>query len=190
MTGNIYFFLPKWPQGNDNHHEIHVGVYHLNCYKRLTRHRSKYTSFQLNETSCKHTLNLTLSLPEKLKNSILEMPIITQTLNINNFRTTSAKSINQHIIRKLVEYSIKNVPAMFTLTVFEILLSEGRSVLWPAQLGTGSERVKAMIYFNDAFYWYLLFICSLVLRSFEVNILVCCLWYFKNETIQLLVKKS
>ena len=36
-----------------------------------------------------------------------------------------------HTIRKLVEYSLKNVleKAMFTLAVVEILLSEGRSVL-------------------------------------------------------------
>ena len=63
-----------------------------------------------------------------LKNSIFEMPIITQILSINNFRIKSAKSINVHTIRKLVEYSLKNVPAktMFTLTIFEILLSEGR----------------------------------------------------------------
>ena len=52
---------------------------------------------------------LTLSVPEKLKNLIFEMPIITQTLNINNLRTTSAKSINLHTIRKLVEYSLKNI---------------------------------------------------------------------------------
>ena len=38
-----------------------------------------------------------------MKNSIFEMPIITQTLNIKNLRTTSAKSINLHTIRKLVE---------------------------------------------------------------------------------------
>ena len=67
---------------------------------------------------------LTLSVPEKLKNSIFEMPIIAQTLNINNLRTASAKSINLHTIRKLTEYSLKIV-----LTVFEILLSEGRLVL-------------------------------------------------------------
>ena len=74
---------------------------------------------------------LTLSVPEKWKNSIFEMPIITQTLNINNLRTASAKSINLHNIKNLVEYFLKNVhaKAMFTLTVFEILLSEGRSVL-------------------------------------------------------------
>ena len=42
---------------------------------------------------------LTLSVLEKLKNSIFEVPIIAQTLNINNFRTTSANSINLHIIR-------------------------------------------------------------------------------------------
>ena len=51
--------------------------------------------------------NLTLSVPEKLKNSIFEMPKFTQTLNINNLRTTCAKSINLHTIRKLVEYSLK-----------------------------------------------------------------------------------
>ena len=73
---------------------------------------------------------LTLSVPEKLKNSIFQMPIITQALNINNMRTTSAKSINLHTIRKL-EYSLQksSAKAMFTLTAFEILLSEGRSVL-------------------------------------------------------------
>ena len=74
------------------------------------------------------------------------MPIITQTLNINNLRTKSAMSINLHTTRKLVEYSLENVAAkaMFTLTVFEILLSEGRSVLSPTQRGTGSERVNVM----------------------------------------------
>ena len=73
--------------------------------------------------------SLTLSLPEKLKNSIFEIPIITLTLNMNNMRTTSAKSINLHTIRKLVEYSLKNVLAKTIFTVLEILLSEGRSVL-------------------------------------------------------------
>ena len=88
---------------------------------------------------------LTLSIPEKLKNSIFDMPIIPQLLNINNLRITSAKSISLHIIRKLIEYSWKNicVKAILTPTVFEILLSEGRTVLSPAQRGTGSERVKS-----------------------------------------------
>ena len=80
---------------------------------------------------------LTLSVPEKRKNSIFEMPMITQTLNINNLRITSVKSIKMHTIKKLIEYSLKNVivKAMFTLTVFEILLFEGRSVLPPSQRG-------------------------------------------------------
>ena len=67
---------------------------------------------------------LTLSVLEKLKISIFEMLIITQTLNINNLITTSGKSINLHTIRKLVEYYFKNVlaNAMFTISVFEILL--------------------------------------------------------------------
>ena len=45
---------------------------------------------------------LTLSVPEKLRNTIFEIPITLQTLNINNYRTTNAKSINLYIIRKLI----------------------------------------------------------------------------------------
>ena len=44
---------------------------------------------------------------ENLKNSFIQIPIISQTLNINNQRTTSAKSINLCIIRKPIEYSLK-----------------------------------------------------------------------------------
>ena len=85
--------------------------------------------------------SLSLSVPEKMKNSIFEMSIITQILNINNLRTTSAK-IYLHTNRKLVEHYLKNVTtkAMFTLTGLDILLSEGRSALRPAQRGTGSQR--------------------------------------------------
>ena len=84
---------------------------------------------------------LTLSIPEKLKKLIFEMPIIIQTLNIDNLRATNPKSINLNTIRKLAEYSFKNVKAkaMFTLTV---LLRKGRSVLSPAQRDTGNERVN------------------------------------------------
>ena len=59
-------------------------------------------------------------------------------------RTTSAKSINLHNIRKLIEYSLKKfcVKATLTLIVFEKFMYEGSWVLWPAQLGTGSERVN------------------------------------------------
>ena len=48
---------------------------------------------------------LTLSVLEKLKNSIFEILIIPQTLKINNYRTKSVKLINLHIIKKLIEYS-------------------------------------------------------------------------------------
>ena len=84
---------------------------------------------------------VTLSVPQKIKNSIFEMPIILQTLNISNLRTTSAKSINLHTIRKLIEYSLKKraAKAMFTLISFEILLSEVRSLLSSAQRGTRGE---------------------------------------------------
>ena len=87
---------------------------------------------------------LTLSVPEKFKNWIFEMPIIPPTLNINNLRTTSVMSTNLHTIRKLIKYSLKNIPAKaaFTLTVFEILLFEGRTVLSPVQGGAGSKRVN------------------------------------------------
>ena len=74
------------------------------------------------------------------------MPIIPQTLNMNILRTTNAKSISLNAIRKLIEYSFKNllVKAVFTLAVFEILLFVSRTVLSPAQRGTGSERVKVL----------------------------------------------
>ena len=93
---------------------------------------------------------LTLSVPEKLKNSIFVMPINPQTLNINNLRTTNGNSINLHTIRKLVEHSLKmfcqgNVYSY----VFEIWLSEHRWVLSPAQRGTGNERVK----YGFTFFW-------------------------------------
>ena len=59
-------------------------------------------------------------------------------------RIPSAMSINLDIIRKLIEYSLKevHVKAMLTLTVFEILLFKARSVLWPVQRATGTESVK------------------------------------------------
>ena len=91
--------------------------------------------------------HLTLSVPEKLKNSIFEMPIITQTLNMNDLRTTSAKSNNLHTIRKLIEYSLKTVlvKAMFTLTVFEILLSEGQYYHLPSG-PQGAEGLKKIFF--------------------------------------------
>ena len=63
------------------------------------------------------------------------------------------QSINLHTIKNLVEYSLKNVvaKAMFTLTVFEILLSEGRSVLSPAQRSAESKTVNVM---NNLFLYF------------------------------------
>ena len=46
---------------------------------------------------------LTILVLEKLENSIFEMPIFLQTLNINNLKATSAMSINLHTTRKLIE---------------------------------------------------------------------------------------
>ena len=58
-----------------------------------------------------------------------------------------------HTIRKLVEYSLKNDAAkvMFTPSVFEILLSEGRSVLSPAQRSAESKTVNVM---NNLFLYF------------------------------------
>ena len=49
-----------------------------------------------------------------------------------------------HTIKKLIEYSLKNVivKAMFTLTVFEILLFEGRSVFSSTQEVQGAKGLK------------------------------------------------
>ena len=76
--------------------------------------------------------------------SIFEVPVSRQTLNINNLRTTRAKSINLNTIRKIIEYSLKTaiLKTIFILIVFEIFLLEFRSVLSPTQRGTGSESVK------------------------------------------------
>ena len=79
---------------------------------------------------------LILSVREKLKISI---SIIPQTLNISSYRTTSAKSINLDIKYSLTNFLVKG---MFTNTTFEILLFEGRAILWPAQQATGSKRFK------------------------------------------------
>ena len=100
---------------------------------------------------------LTLSVQEKLRNSIFEMPKIKQTLNINNLRTTSAKSVNLHTITKLIEYSLKNVhvKAMLTLTVFEIFLFEVREHYQPPSGISGSEWVKVLVK-NQKNIWILL----------------------------------
>ena len=69
-------------------------------------------------------------------------------------------SINMHVIRKLVKYFLKNrfVNPKFSITVFEILLLEGRSVLSPNQRGAGSERVKFSVEAKKMFdfCWYCL----------------------------------
>lgn len=45
------------------------------------------------------------STEKKMKKSIFEIPKIPETLNINNQRTTKAKSIKLDIIIKLIEYT-------------------------------------------------------------------------------------
>ena len=90
---------------------------------------------------------LTLSVPGKLKKSIFEMPIITQTLHVKNLRATSVKSIILNTNRNLVKYSLKNFleKAIFILIFLETLLSEVRSVLRLSQRGIGSKRVKVSV---------------------------------------------
>ena len=74
-----------------------------------------------------------------------------------------AKSLNQHAIRKLINYSLKKFPvkAMFTLTVFEILPLVGRTVLSPAvkrvQRAKGYSLNKNVNISNLNFLFYLYF---------------------------------
>ena len=90
----------------------HVGIKGIRLYFQsflLNQKKNRKGKSWESSKNCNYVKVFTLSLPEKLKNSIFEMPIITQTLNLNNLRTTSAKSINLHTVRKLVEYSLNNV---------------------------------------------------------------------------------
>ena len=70
--------------------------------------------------------------------------MIPQTLNIDNVRTASANFVNLDTIKKLIKCSSKSI-GMFTLSVFEILLFEGRSVLSADQRGTRNKRVKVSV---------------------------------------------
>ena len=78
-----------------------------------------------------------------MQKSIFEITIVPQTLNINNLRAPSEKSVNVDIIRKLIEYSLENinVKTTFSFTVLKILLFRGRFVLAPALHGAGSKRL-------------------------------------------------
>ena len=84
------------------------------------------------------TFSWTLSVLEKLKNSIFEISIIPQTLNIDNSRTTSSKSINLDIIRKHIEYSFKNV--LYRQCLFLPFLRYCCSVLPPSRTTGLRER--------------------------------------------------
>ena len=91
---------------------------------------------------------LTLSVPEILKNSIFGMLIIAQTLNINNLRTPSTKSINLQSIRKLIEYSLKNLlqrQCLLLLFLRYCCLKVGQYYHLPTQQGTGSKKVKVPV---------------------------------------------
>ena len=87
---------------------------------------------------------LSFSIPKKLKKLIFEISIIQQNLDINNLRNTSSKYVDIKTTRKLIEYYLKSVgiKAMFTITVFEILLLQNRSILLSTQWATASERVN------------------------------------------------
>ena len=77
------------------------------------------------------------------------MPIIPQTLGINNSRAIRAKSFNLHTIRKLAEYSskINSVKDNIYSYRFWELMPEVRSVLSPSQRGAKNEKVKKQNYF-------------------------------------------
>ena len=82
---------------------------------------------------------------EKLKNSVFEDPIISQTLSIKNYKKIkNTEIISLHIIRNLMKKSLKIllVETMFTFTVFQILLLEIFLVLRPTQRFPGIKMVK------------------------------------------------
>ena len=56
-----------------------------------------------------------------MKNTIFEISMIPQTLNIKNYRTKSAKSINLHIIRKLIKYFLKKGLVKATVSLTQII---------------------------------------------------------------------
>ena len=85
------------------------------------------------------------SVVEKVKNSVFENPIISQTLSIKNYiKIKNVETISLHIIRNLMKKSFKMllVETMFTLTVFQILLFEVFLVLRPTQRFPGIKLVK------------------------------------------------
>ena len=45
ITRTEISFLSKWPQWNNARNEFHFGFYHVNSYKKLTRHRNENISF-------------------------------------------------------------------------------------------------------------------------------------------------
>ena len=76
------------------------------------------------------------------------MPIIPRTLNINNLRTARVGKFYQPIHYQKSYggfFKKQSVKAMFTVTIFRILSFKGRSMLSPAQLSTGSKRVKVSV---------------------------------------------
>ena len=49
---------------------------------------------------------------------------------------------NLDIVGKFIEHSFKNMKAMFTHTVFEVILFEGRLVLSPTHGTQGAKRLN------------------------------------------------
>ena len=76
------------------------------------------------------------------------MPIIPQSLNINNLRIRSAKSIKLHAIRKLSEYSLKNVRV--EICVFLPFLNVGRYYHPPSGVH-GSKGLRYKSHFPELF---------------------------------------
>lgn len=75
------------------------------------------------------------------------MPIILQTLKINNSRSTKGNSIYHRTITKLIQYNFKMCPkkALFTYAVFEVLMSDGRLLLSSGQRGTGKKMIQVSV---------------------------------------------
>ena len=84
-----------------------------------------------------------MSVPENLKNLIFDMPIIPQTLNINNLKIARTKCINHNTIRKLIYYSFKNLLESRCL-VLGLLRYCCSHVGWYYDLPSGVEGAKGL----------------------------------------------
>ena len=100
-----------------------------NNFQKCQDKLKKFVAISLQCLQLSETSQLTLSLPEKLENSIFKIPIIPQTLNINNLENHKFKFCHPEYHQKAYQILLSNVlvKAMVTLTIFKILLFKARA---------------------------------------------------------------